>query len=133
MNKIYTIFDKVSGRVLGQKRIPKSWIEHNYAPTTQDYVEGEASSETMYVNPDTKEVVVQAALSAVWDTLEIAANGTDTATLSDLPMPCTVFIDGSPTEVIDGSLEFSATSPGNYHIMIDEVQYLKEEWVINVN
>jgi hypothetical protein len=69
-------------------------------------------------------------LSAVWDTQIIT--GSEEATLSGLPIPCTVYVDDTPVVVDDGTFEFSA-SLGDYTVVVDEVAYLRQEWIIDVN
>jgi hypothetical protein len=72
-------------------------------------------------------------LSASWDKQTIDADGVDEATLSGLPIPCTVTVDKDDIIVTDGSFEFSASSVGNYRVIVDEVAYLRQEWTIDVN
>ena len=78
------------------------------------------------------EFVEQQPLIATWDTQVI--NGTEEeATLSGLPIPCTVYVDGTPVEVLDGSFEFSAEVPGDYRIRVDETMFLTKDWIIDAN
>lgn len=51
-----------------------------------------------------------------FDKLAIAADGVEIATLTGLPDPCTVLVDGVPQEVTGGVLEFSAATPGTYKV-----------------
>lgn len=72
-------------------------------------------------------------INAVWDKINIISNGEE-ATLSGLPIPCTVYIDyKNSIKVMDGIFEFSASTPGYYHIKIDEPGYLLKEWIIDVD
>lgn len=65
-----------------------------------------------------------------WDKTQVLADGIEEATLTVLPTPCTVYVDGTATIVDDGSFEFAAADPGVYTIAIDEVQYLRAEWKV---
>jgi len=51
-------------------------------------------------------------------------------TLSDLPVPCTVLINGTPYKVDDGTAELSFSQVGNYHIVVRAWPYLDMEFDI---
>ena len=86
-----------------------------------------------YIDVATELPIDKDAMSANWDKTSIIADGSDTAVLSGLPANATVFIDDTPFVVSDGILNFTASSPGEYRFMIDEVQYLKKEWIVNAS
>lgn len=86
------------------------------------------TEETHYVSGGA--VVARQALVATFDKLAILDDGVDEAVLSGLPMPCTVYVDGVANVIADGSMEFSATSPGEYVIRVDEVAFAPQEWRI---
>lgn len=86
-----------------------------------------------YVDLVTEQAVDKADLGAVWDKSALTANGIDVATLSGLPIPCTVYLDDAPHIVVDGTFEFSANDVGEYKIRVDEVQFIAKEWIINAN
>ena len=89
---------------------------------------GIVSDLTHYV--DAGEITARAALAADFDTLTITADGVDEATLSGLPDPCTVYVDGVATEVTGGEFIFAAASWGTYVIQVNEVAYLPKRWEI---
>lgn len=67
----------------------------------------------------------------VFDVPSIAANGTDTATISNIPAHTLVtWPDGEVTEINDGLLEFAVDLAGTYTFIIDAVQYTKQEVAI---
>ena len=70
-------------------------------------------------------------ISATWSAETVAADGTAEIVLSTLPVPCTVYVDGTAVVVEDGSLEFSTEAIGKYRIRIREAAYLEKEWTIN--
>lgn len=70
---------------------------------------------------------------ADFDKLSILADGIETATLSNLPIPCTVYLDENPHIVSDGIFIFDTADIGDYEIYIDEVAYLRKDWIINAN
>lgn len=55
-----------------------------------------------------------------FDKAEIVADGQDSATLANLPDPCTVLVDGDPHEITGGHIEMVTTMPGTYLIEIED-------------
>lgn len=82
---------------------------------------------------DAGEVKDKTPLGAAWDKQAINADGMDTATLSGLPVPCTVLIDGEEFLVEDGSLEFVAMAPGDYFVSVDHPEHYAQWWVIDAD
>jgi len=82
-----------------------------------------------YVSDGT--ITEKAEISATWSAETVTADGSSEIVLSTLPTPCIVYIDGEAVSVEDGSLEFSTSAVGYYHIRIDEPAFLEKEWVIN--
>ena len=91
-------------------------------------VTGHVSDLTHYVSGGG--IVARAALTADFDTLTITADGVDEASLTGLPDPCTVYVDGVATAVTGGEFIFAAASWGTYVIEVDEVAYLPKRWEI---
>lgn len=56
----------------------------------------------------------------VFDKTEIIADGQDSATLTNLPDPCTVLVDGDAHEITGGRIEMVTTMPGVYVIEIED-------------
>jgi hypothetical protein len=54
------------------------------------------------------------------DKINLVADGVDAATLSNLPEPCTVRINGHVYEVTGGELVITASTPADYHIQIKD-------------
>lgn len=69
---------------------------------------------------------IQAVMSATSITLG------QSATLSNLPVPCTVDVDGVMVPVADGILVLTPTTVGVYRIYIDEIAYLQKTWNLEV-
>lgn len=82
------------------------------------------------VDMNTHELTARTPLSATLDKATVTADGIDEAVLSGLPIPCTVYIDGVPEVINDGSAEFSFTDPGTYIVMVNEPAYLQQFWQI---
>jgi hypothetical protein len=114
------------GRILGIGVVPNEMFAIQQQPNI--VAEWPATDSTHYVFDG--ELLDREPLGASWDKTEITANGIDEATLSGLPDPCTVRIDGEPHVIVGGQLELSATNPGSYLVQINEVAYLSEQWEI---
>ena len=69
-------------------------------------------------------------LAAVWNKMEVTANGVDTAVLAPLPSPCQVNINGFTYNTINGSLEFATTAPGTHYVSVDVMPFLPMRWEI---
>lgn len=83
-----------------------------------------------YVDASIGELAERQAITATFNKTTVTADGIDEAVLSVLPIPCTVYVDGVPEVIDDGSAEFSFTDPGTYSIVVDEVAYLRQSWEI---
>lgn len=64
------------------------------------------------------------------DKITIVADSTDTATITGLPTPCTITVDGASYEVTDGVFEFTVDISGTYKIKAEAFPYLPKEWEI---
>ncbi len=65
------------------------------------------------------EVVPRPEFPGTLDKTTIVANGTDTATLSGLPVPCVVRLDIQTFTVEDGSLEITSDMVATYNINVE--------------
>ena len=70
-------------------------------------------------------------LSASWDT-QVVTPG-QTATISGLPSPCRLLVDGLEVIVNDGVFELEPQTPGVYSVVADQTQYLIQSWEITCN
>ena len=103
--------------------------------TDLEIIVGEGADNTHYVDisGDPHTIEAKTTLSADFDVTSIAADGIDVATLSSLPIPCTVYVDENSYIVDDGIFELTAIAAGEYLVWVDEIQYLKKEWTINAS
>ena len=100
-------------------------------PTDQTICYGTADIDRHYFDLSARELREKQPLDLTLSKYEIRSNGNDVAVISGLPIPATVLIDNQTVAVEDGSLEFTAISPGLYCIMIDEPAYIREEIFIH--
>ena len=69
-------------------------------------------------------------VTATWDTQTIVADGVAVATLSGLPNPAEMVVDGVPATITDGELEVSLSLPKTIEIVLDSPAYQRTEWTI---
>lgn len=70
--------------------------------------------------------------SAALDRADILADGVDAATLSGLPDPCWIDVNGEPVEVVGGEFEITAPTPGLIRVeMIG--RYIGVLWLISAH
>jgi hypothetical protein len=101
-------------------------------PEGHALLEGDYSNDN-YVDLDNMEVFNKTVLQQDFDKLSITADGIDFATLTGLPIPCTVNVDGNSYYVTDGTFEFTAISIGDYEINVNEIAYFRKDWIINAH
>lgn len=87
-------------------------------------------SELYYV--ESGEILEKGLLQVSWNKTSILANGVDEAILSNLPIPCTVYVDTDEYRVLDGSFEFSSEFKGFYSIKVVHPKFIKSSWEIEV-
>ena len=134
MSVTYVRYETATGRITGRgSSVTEAIALTKLRPSNSLIIEYLESEElrTNYILLGA--ITPRVALSASWDKQTIDADGVDEATLSGLPIPCTVTVDKDDIIVTDGSFEFSASSVGNYRVIVDEVAYLRQEWTIDVN
>lgn len=56
--------------------------------------------------------------SPTFDRVRIPADGLTAATMTDLPRPCAVTINGQTYTVEDGQLELTFSTPGTYRVSV---------------
>lgn len=88
------------------------------------------SPELYWVDPATSSLLLREECPAVVDKTTIAADGTDSATITGLPDPVMVMIDGERHEVTGGVLELTADVPSTYRLAVDHWPYLP--WVLEI-
>lgn len=128
----YAEFDPDTGRIERVISVPPPGIDARPGLLFLGQLSKATDGKNYVVNPQNNPALAaRATLGATWNKTAIAADGNDFATLSGLPVPCVVHVDGVPVPVSDGLLEFGAVAPGQYRIKVDEAAYLPAEWVVD--
>lgn len=120
--KTFTIYDPATGE------IERVQTDRSGRMTVEDFAAaGEAAIETagdpgaQWVSGG---VVTERPTLPGFDKTSIAADGTDTAKLTGLPIPCTVVVDGDPITVEDGELWISSTTAATYAVEVEAFPFL---------
>jgi hypothetical protein len=121
----YTSYLKADGRIT----MIRIAAEPPPDTTLHGSIEGEWSPDVYYVPGGT--VLQRQPLPATMNTTTITLG--QSATLSGLPVPCTVEVDGVMVPVADGTLVLAPTTVGSYRVSIDEVAYQRMAWTLEVS
>lgn len=118
MNTIITIYD-VIGRILQITTCPQEMLSIQKIPEGGGYVEGAFENTIYHVIagvPTLRPAITPSIIST---------------TISNLPVPCSVRVNGETIEVPDGTLELAFEVPGTYPFKVVAWPYLDWEGVIN--
>jgi hypothetical protein len=119
----FIIYDS-GGRILRTGSCPpRDFILQ--AQTGENVLEGEADDLAQYVSGG--QVTDKAAMGALIDKIAVTADGADFCTISNLPDPCEVFINGARNAITGGSAEITVDTPGIYAVRVEAFPYLPYE------
>ena len=128
--KTYTLYDR-NGKPLRTGGCPGYALDKILEVDAGEQVlEGIHSSE-YYLSPATGALEPRQPIPGGFDTLAITLG--ETATLSGLPVPCTVIVDGVKVPVDDGVLAVTPSTIGTYRVIVDEAEYLWTMWEVTVS
>jgi len=97
----------------------------------QDIIEGEqAQVNSHYVDVSTVTLTAKQALSLSLSKYVVSADGVDQITLSGLPDPFTLDVNGIPENVLGGTFIFTTSTPGFYMITADGPEYFCDDFYI---
>jgi hypothetical protein len=102
-----------------------AWLQtgdHQLTYLTYDSQSGEFTSHSLSEVP------------ATIDKTAITANGTDFATISNIPNPSNLIVQSIGVyKITDGTFEMTTQVKGAYHIVIESEGYLPKEFTINAS
>lgn len=78
-------------------------------------------------------VIARSAFPGSWDKLDITADGTDAATLSNVPHGTEVKCDGVVYVIEDGDFSLATSTPGAFTVTARHPRYIWQEWVIHAS
>lgn len=125
------LFYDQTGCILQTGECPAPEFEHQRPGPGCKRLQGQANLTRDYVDLSGDDPVVRErpALRG-FDKTRILADDTDTATLRDLPSPCTVLVNGVAHTVTGGELALSCHLPIRLTVVIDAFPYLPFQEVV---
>ena len=85
---------------------------------------------TLYYDHTIEQITPRPIITATLNKTHIFDNGTDTAIISTLPIPCTITVNSDTYEVTDGVFEFTVDTPGTYIIKATCFPYQPKSWEV---
>lgn len=124
-----TFCNTVTGRIVGIASYSSGASAD--IPTDCISVDGTYPHDEYYYDINDSQIKPKEEVTLTWDTTTVAAS--ETATLSGLPIPCTVYVEtANEIYVDDGTLEVTFTDPGRYKVIFDELAYKQQSFEIEV-
>jgi len=117
----YIVYDKFTGKITRTGYCPDNDFQLQAIYNNEAVLEGQTNDILFYVVNSI--VMPKPENPSIIDKLLMLADGLDLTTISLLPNPSTVTLDGTSYEVTDGILEFTLDVPGTYKIKIDSFPF----------
>jgi hypothetical protein len=120
-----TLYNPKNGMILASRYGQQASIDLEGLPC----VAGTYDAGTYYIDiaQSPPVAVLRPAPQIAQDKTEIIADGSDTVTLSSLPVPCVVTAGEARYDVPDGELEWATLMPATYRIRVEAFPYLDWE------
>ena len=126
-----TIFKDYNGEITGIITADTEAIEFWLIDHPDNgVVSGVFCGETYFIQPTGRLPVLRPTNPATINKTTFTANGVDSTTISNLPNPSVVRVDGVAYNVTDGEFEFTVDLTGKYQIIIDSFPYLPKGWEV---
>lgn len=130
----YIIYDKYTGVINSTGSCVPNAFNVQALSINEEIMEGSARDLTEKINLTTMEVIGKTVLPSTISKTSMSADGIDSITISNLPNPCSVLIEGeSEYNVSDGNIEFTMDTVGEYKIICHSPLYLDVEYKINAS
>jgi hypothetical protein len=131
--KKYIVYKESTGEILRTGSCPDDMLSMQ-AGAGEIAIEGIAIDTTQYIDIATQLVVDKILIPCSINKTTMAADGVDSATISNLPNPSLIHIkDEGRWEITDGEFQFTVDTPGVYRITIISPIYLNVEYNVNAN
>lgn len=127
-----TVYETRTGRIVRVVTGPANIIDQQ-AQTGEGYAAGTANTLTQYVNTAKRRVENRPKISATVSKSTIVADGADIASISGLPQPCTVTLEGQIYRVEDGTLSLTTDIPGSFLLTVQAWPYLDAEFTVEAS
>lgn len=123
----YTLYDTATGLPKAEGEMPVTTF-NNYARTGEYITSGNVANAKYF---DGSELQDRMPHSASLSSSTAQTGGS--VTLSGLPVPCSILVDGVTQPVSDGELVLTFEHPGLYYMTMNEKEYIPDEWAVTVN
>jgi len=128
MHRTYQCYDPKTGRIFSTVTVSEDIAEHMQAQG-EALIEGDGNDLEHFIDvsispPKIRERPKQTTRQ---DKTHIKADGEDMMTLSGLPIPCNISINGTAFDVKDGLLEMTTLLPGDYVIRAEAFPFVDWE------
>jgi hypothetical protein len=129
MNRIIIDYVEATGQIVATCTVPHiEWAGESVEGCVQMEVTDAPSAGRQYISGG---LVVEKQPLNLPESIQITADGTDEAVISNIPAGVTVqWPDGQIDEVTDGEVRFAVDLPGTYTLTFDAVPYLEQEVTI---
>lgn len=129
----FIVYEKLTGKILKTGFCPNSLLL-NQVPDINIHgvFEGVANDTIQYIVSG--EIIVNKPINPATITkLTMTANAIDTVTVSNLPNPSSVVLEGVNYTVTDGAFGFTVDTVGIYTIKVMSFPYLDKEFRVNAS
>jgi len=130
-----SIYTLSTGEITAIVLCPDDEITNQFDEAISSYVVGNHDSKTKYINNGT--VTTRPSIGLTIDKTQITSDPTDVfalpenkATISNLPKPTTVTVNGVQSQTTDGTAEIVSDVPTTLQIKVSSWPYLDEELTI---
>lgn len=133
MSVPYGVCERDTGRIIRAGQCPRSSFPAQETNANERVFRMTEDASLFRIDPATTSdeqvgFILLPSFPGDFDKLSIVSDGVDTATLSGLPTPCTVLVDGVENVITDGSITFTTSEPGLYFVEVQELEYKDKEW-----
>lgn len=122
-----TVYDLATGKITRIVSAPGA-LAFRQAGAEEGFIEGKANDVLQYVLDG--QVVDRPQMTAALDKTFVLANTEDVATVSGLPVPCTLEFNGNSYDITDGCFEFTTNTEGSYTFMFSAWPYLDATFTV---
>lgn len=129
-------YELATGRIIDVMKATETDIDAAFAadcdPLVHGYMLQSADPSRCYVDTSVTphRLRERVAPQAVCNKVYIAADGVEAATISDLPDPCTLLVNGVSTPVTGGNYAFTTSVADGHLIIFNEPPYARQVWQI---
>ena len=130
---MYVHYDLTTGRICGFMEIPTHAVELNrkHLEAGTDIFEWDYPVDPeLYYSDLMGGLKLRPTINTTPAKLTLAADGVDSAVLTNLPIPCQIAVDDTEYTVDDGVFEFATLTQGTYQVTAKQFPYVSKTWEV---